>query len=193
MATTGTATPDISSLSYLQRPVKRMSITDLRTDKELEMQFNPAEMNESLSVNWARLHSPGLSHERLQYGNTDNMKWSFQLIYDELAFTGTKQGGTALASADARNFLMSLCYPRRGSPSVNDGAAPRVLFVWPNFISVDGVITALKFKHSRFNLNGQPTYFTVDVALEEMRDTRLFADDVAAIGTQRASDSPVKV
>ena len=176
------------ALSYLQRPEHVLSLADLSTGEEVEMQFNPAEMNMGIAVTWARLHPVGLSHERLQYDHTENSKFTFQLVFDELIFrSDTRSASKGLAALDVQNFLLSLCYSKRGAATVNDGEIKRTLFVWPNFIALTAVITSLKFKWSRFNLLGQPTFFTVDVAIEEIRDERLFSEDVRKSGLQRSS------
>ena len=174
------------SLSFLTKP-NRMYITDLTTLETMEAQFNPAEFDEVLKVRWARFNSPGLSHERLHYDQTENHKVSFELTYDALA------GATVDGNLDARNFLLSLCYPKAGARTVNDGEPTRVLFVWPNMISISAVIGELKFKHSRFNKQGKSTFFKVDVQLEELRDTRLTSEDVRQTGVRRRSDNPEEV
>ena len=61
-----------------------------------------------------------------------------------------------------------------------------MLFIWPRFISLTCVITALSFKYSRFRLDGTPVQFTAKVAFEEIRDVRLYSEDVLRDGTQRS-------
>ncbi len=171
-----------ANLAALQQRPRRMSITDLKTVETVEAQFNPSEFEETLRVNWARLHPPGLSHERLQYDHTENHKVTFELIFDAMQADGISGVDRNL---DARAFLLSLCYAKRGARTVNDGEATRVLFMWPGFISLTAVIAELKFKHSRFNLAGQPSFFKVAVSLEEIRDTRLTSEEVRQVGTNR--------
>ena len=179
--------------SLEQRPTQRMSITDLTTLEEVEMQFNPSELTETVRIDWARLRIPGLSHERLQFNHTENYKATFRLIFDALTENSSgisiRRGNDAARNLDTRNFLMSLCYPKQGAATVSDGEAPRVLLVWPNLISLTAKIDELKFHHSRFALDGTPTFFEVDITLEEIRDTRLTSEDVRASGTQRSSST----
>ena len=163
-----------------QRPA-RMSIANISTGESVDAQFNPTELEEALEVNWARQTIPGLSHQPMQFVNTGNTKFMLELNFE------AQDPTTDLAQIHhARRFLLSLCYPRRGAADVASGGPPRVLFVWPTFVSLTCVITALTFKYSRFNLAGAPVQFTVKVAIEEIRDIRLVSEDVLASGTQRS-------
>lgn len=162
----------------LQAPPK-MYLQDLKTLETVEMQFNPEKLEETIAVEWARLKPLGLSHEVLQYDHTGNHKVAFELIFDALAAGGTDRMNVA------RRFLLSLCYSKKGAQTVSDGEATRVLFVWPGFMSLTSVITSLKFTHTRFNVAAAPTLSACSVALEEIRDVRLFSEDVREMGTQR--------
>ena len=172
-------------LEAASRVPARMSVVNLTTGESIEAQFNPTELEEVLDVNWARQVVPGLSHQPMQYVHTGNEKLTLELHFDALDPT------TDLAQLlRARRFLLSLCYARRGAQDLLGGMPPRVLFVWPTLVSLTTVITALSFKHSRFNLEGTPTLLTAKVTLEEIRDVRLVAEDVLANGTQRSGTGP---
>ncbi len=164
-----------------QRP-DRMTITNLVTASTVEMQYNPTEIEETLAVVYAHQVIPGLSHEVLQYTNTKNLAISFDLAFDALANSKDYDVDDAL---NARRFLQSLCYPRRGATTIRGGAPARSLFVWPNLYTLSTVITSLKIKFTRFALNGTPTAFVASLQIEEIRDFRLTAEDVLADGTQR--------
>ena len=169
------------TLSVVSQRPARMSLTNLATGMSVEAQSNPPELEETIDVNWARPAVPGLSHEPLQYSHTSNLKHGLTLTFD--ALDPTYDPARILL---ARRFLQSLCVPRQAAQDIGSGAPPRVLFVWPNLISLTCVITSLGFKYSRFRLDGTPTLFTVKVALEEIRDVRLTSEDVLASGTQRS-------
>ena len=159
----------------------RMSIANVSSGESIEAQFNPTELEEALEVNWARQTVPGLSHQPLQFVNTGNLKFTL-----ELQFEAQNTATDVDRNLQARRFLQSLCYPRRGAANVIGGGPPRVLFVWPTFVSLTCVIASLSFKYSRFNLAGTPVQFTAKVALEEIRDVRLLSEEVLANGTQRS-------
>ena len=163
----------------------RMSIVNLSTTDSVEAQFNPADFEEALEVNWARQTVPGLSHQPLQFVNTGNVKFTL-----ELNFEAQDPAADLDQLLGARRFLQSLCYPRRGAADVAGGGPPRALFVWPTIVSLTCVITSLTFKYSRFNLAGTPVQFTAKVGLEEIRDVRLLSEDVLANGSQRSGAGP---
>ena len=167
----------------IQQRAPRMYLQDLQTLEIVEAQFNPAKLNEVLAVDWNRLVSPGNSHRRMQYSYTDNHKVTFELIFDAL------QAGNVTDMEDARRFLFSLCYAKKGAQNIREGEATRVLFVWPNLFTMTCVMTNVAFEHTAFNLAGQPIYSTAKIAIEEIRDARLYSEDVRATGTQRTSAS----
>jgi len=163
-----------------RRPA-RMAIVNVATGESVEAQFNPTELEEALEVTWARQTVPGLSHQPLQYVHTGNARFTLELHFE------VQDPTTSLEQLHrARRFLQSLCYPRRGAEDVASGGPPRALFVWPGVISLTCVVTGLSFRYSRFNLDGVPVQFTAKVALEEIRDVRLTADEVLADGTRRS-------
>ncbi len=167
-----------------QRPA-RMSIANVSTGESVDAQFNPADFEEALEVNWARQTVPGLSHQPLQFVNTGNAKFTLELNFE------VQDPTTDLEQIHlGRRFLQSLCYPRRGAEDVIGGGPPRALFVWPGVISLTCVLTALSFKYGRFNLDGMPVQFTAKVTLEEIRDVRLLSEDVLADGSQRSGAAP---
>lgn len=173
------------ALDVAARKPARMSIANVATGESVDAQFNPTDFEEALEVNWARQTVPGLSHQPLQFVNTGNAKFTLELNFE------VQDPTTDLERIHlARRFLQSLCYPRRGAEDVVGGGPPRALFVWPGVISLTCVLTALSFKYGRFNLDGMPVQFTAKVTLEEIRDVRLFSEDVLADGTQRSGAAP---
>lgn len=133
-----------------RRPA-RMSIANVATGESVEPQFNPTDFKETVEVNWARQTVRGLSHQRLQFVNTGNAKFTLELTFEaQDPTTGLEQIRLAC------RFFQSLCYPRRGTEDVVGGGPPRALFVWPGVISLTCVVTALSFKYGRFNVEGTP-------------------------------------
>lgn len=164
------------------RAPQRMSLTNVSTTDSIEAEFNPEELEEAIAVNYARLAVLGLSHEPLQYQRTGNHGFDF-----DLALRAYDESGNRVADIQYhRRFLLSLCYPRRGAGNVVGGAPPRVLFVWPNLASLTAVITSLKMKHTLFGRDGTPYHSAIKVGIEEIRDFRLFSEDVLKMGTQRS-------
>jgi contractile injection system tube protein len=167
----------------------RMYIVDLsrpdQPDNTIDAQFNPTELEETLSVNWGKLAVLGLSHMPLQYQQTDNHGFSFELAFHAVV----DQSAQLFTIARARRFLLALGYPTRRSQSVATGAPPRALFFWPQLASITCVLRKVTFKHTLFNQQGDPIMFTAKVTLEEIRDARLYADEVLESGTIRSTGS----
>ena len=151
----------------------RMSLTNLLTSETLTAQFNPQKLDESLDINYARQTIPGMSHQVIQYVNTNNVKWEgvelFFIADDPLGFNTLHR---------ARTFIHSLLLPPGGAESVVGGAPPRVLFVWPHVLAVSAVITSAKFSHEMFKSDGRTRIMRVFLTLEEIRDVRITSEDM---------------
>lgn len=160
---------------------QRATLVNMALDQTLEAQFNPTELQETIGVNYARLVVPGLSHQVMQYVHTENVTYDFELFYDatDLGIQGVE------AIIDARNFLYAACHPKALPGRIVGGGAPQILFVWPNMVSLMCVMTKLQFRYTRFNKVLEPTAYTANVTLEEVRASLVSMEDVARFGTQR--------
>jgi hypothetical protein len=159
----------------------KMILANMTTGESHEAQFNPEQFNESIGVNYAKLQVPGLSHSRKHFINTEDVKFDFELWYHAV-------GGTAADLAtilEHRKFLYALTHPWRAD-GINRGGPPRVLFIWPTFISLTCVITGLTFNYTQFSKAGAPIAWKAKVTLEEIRDTFVSMEDILSLGTQRA-------
>lgn len=160
---------------------------DIPEQEALHVQFNPAELDETIGTNLAKITSPGLSHEHVHFINTKNLKYSFTLYFH--ALMGNRMQGASMEARleslqQARRFLHSLCYPRANASDVATGGAPRVLFVWPKMVSIQAVIDGdINFKYTEFTADGLPYAFTATVPLSEIRDLKLTSQDVFSNGT----------
>jgi len=160
---------------------ERMHLVDLSTGEDLEVFFNPEQIKEKIQVVYNRLTVPGMSHQPLQYSNTANDTLDFDLYC-----RGNTEGERVLIE-DFRSFLMSLCYPKGNAGTIDDGAPPRVLFVWPLVWTFTCVVGSLDFSYTQFALGGRISRYTCGVQLEEIRDVRLTSDDVRRHGTRRSA------
>lgn len=160
----------------------RLTFGNLATGEEMTAQYNPTELEETIKPEYAKLKVLGLSHEVHQYQNTASAGWKFELAFSAFADDGSKLDDLL----KSRRFLHSLCYSSRSAQTVAQAVPPRVLFVWPTLISVSAVIVGLKFKFTDFSLGGAPIRMTVSVEIDEVRDERLYSEDVRANGTIRS-------
>lgn len=155
-----------------KRPA-RGTLGNVETGETLSFQFNPDEVKEELSVDFTRLAPIGYSHKPLQFKGTDNRTMGFELVFDAMS----ENGGVDRINS-ARRFLMSLCYPMKTAGDVASGGPPRALLIWPGLGKLTGRITKVGFTHKRFNQQLKPTLSIANIAIEEIRDTRIFSEDV---------------
>lgn len=159
------------------RRAERMTISNIDTGRTISAQFNPAEINEELAVNYQMQQVLGMSHKLDQYQSTDNLKLTFDMEFDILAKGDDPEF--------ARRFLQAACYSSRNAQDVIGGGPPELLFVWPRLFTLRCRIERLKFHHKRFNLSLQSTCYTASISIFEVRDVRLYSEDVLNAGTLR--------
>ena len=164
----------------LARRPPRVTLCKLSDPEErLDAQSNPAEFSLALTVGYGRAQVPGLTHEVLQYTGTKNLRIPMLLEYN------AGRGPDALAEVrKAQLFLQSAAYPVR-SDDLSGTSPPRLLIVWPNYLSLQAVITSLTIQNTQFNRTGEPVRFRARIDLEEFRQVRLLSDSVRRTGFQR--------
>lgn len=155
-----------------------LTIGNLATRQYIVTQYTPQKISEELAAEFERLKVLGLSHQPLQYSGTNNHKISVSL-----EFHGAPSlGQTAM---DQRRFLLANQYPARSARNVKSGGPSGIVFDWPNLFSLVCVQLSVKIDHELFLPNGQPQKFTAQLSFEELRDVRLYAEDVSRFGTIR--------
>jgi hypothetical protein len=163
----------------LARRPPRVTLVNLSTRERLDAQSNPASIQLALTVGYGRAQVPGLTHEVLQYTGTKNLRIPMQLEYN------AGRGPDALAELQkAQLFLQSAAYPVR-SDDISGTSPPHLLIVWPNYLSLEAVITSLTIQNTQFNHTGAPVRFTARINLEEFRQARLLSDSIRRTGFQR--------
>jgi len=168
-------------MPHQQQQPSKVTFTKYESGDQLVVQWNPSELKEGVTASWGRLKTMGMSHTQPQFGNTENHSVSF-----DLAFSAYDDRGNQINNmARARRFLLSCCYPKRGAQTIAGGAPERIIFVWPKLISFTTLIESVEFTHQSFALDGQPTRTTAALKIEEIRDVRLYAEDVFSSGTLR--------
>ena len=160
----------------------RITLHNIGSGETVEMPFFPSTLTERIVVSYSRQKVVGMSHTILQYANTEN----YTLPGLSFFFRATTPEELA-ANLSARNFLMSLCVAREGARAVRDGGPPRILFIWPQMISLTTKITNLQLQHTKFNVRGASTIYSAKFDLEEIRDARLTSEQVRTFGTIRDS------
>ena len=170
-------------------------------------QFNPAELERGIKVNYAELKPVGLPHAHMHYVGTDNQTMKFSLFMDAMIFEdstaskrGFQKGGQQLAIqrgmvdlAERMAFLEAVCYPPDAATSAAAGGPPRLLFSWPNFISWTCILTDLNLKVTRWAPTGEALHVQADLTLREIRQKRLSMEIVRKVGAERGGESGTEV
>lgn len=182
-----------------------MSFTNLDNGRSLEAQFNPEKLKEKLDVEWSELEVQGMSHRPQQYGGTANHEFKFTLQFNCVDNGGgdmvtndpsllnqprAVSGSTQNRQGDillARNYLLSMAYGPRGRQDIVGSSPSRFLFVWPGLVALTAVLHSLEIEHTQFDLQGRPMIFDADITIKEIRDVRLYSDDVFFDGTFRST------
>jgi len=187
---------------------QRMSICSVdRPEEIVTAQFNPEKLKETIGVDWQRFAIPGLTYQPQQYANTNNVQYRFELFFTAAKgsvvrdISGSGAGTAPSYSASkvlddilaARRQLHAWAVLRKNDQLGGIGDTQRLLFDWPNFISMTCNIVSAEFEYEQFNLNGQPIAFKCDVLLEEVRDVAIYAEDILAQGTIRSGRQAEKV
>jgi hypothetical protein len=172
----------MAELSQLGVNPARMTLTNLANGVRKEAQFNPSELAEKIAVVWTKMTVPGHSHQPKHFTNTGNQGWDLDLFFDAHDIVGAGNDHVI-----TKRFLYSLCYPRR-----EGGGPPRVLLVWPNVVSQVVTLESMTIRNSLFFQNGSVAQFVATCSFEEIRDTKLFSDDVLRLGNRRAGGLAVR-
>ena len=174
----------MSFYGYAASRPPRLSITALKTGETIFFPFTPESFKETVKANYGKQTILGMSHQNLQYSHTDNHVLDPMSFY----FRGESVEEVDLIH-DGRRFLLSLLYPPVGAGSVREGAPTRVLFIWPQVVSMTCVIESISITHTKFNTEGRTVAFRAEFGFIEIRDTRLTSEDVREQGTLRSSVS----
>lgn len=198
--------PPAGQMSSISIPAAKMELhlydeADLESKTEgrfttwMDAQFNPDKLSETISAVWADIAIPGLSHERRHYSHTKSVPFKFTLQFDALEYMQNANvdpfeypgitAGTEYVER-AMNFLRSLGYA-----SVNTGAPPRVLFFWPNFLSLTATIEEIGIEYTGWARTGEVLRFSATVSLKEIRDAHMTRTDVLVAGNQRSSQQGI--
>lgn len=144
-------------------------------DALFRVQFNPQKFKERLSTNWARQTVPGLSHQVMQFINTNNYVIDLELFFR--AVTADQQ----FLIKRQRDLLMSWQYPTgffgNSIDGATGGAPPRLFLIWPNMLSFSCFLTSVEITHELFTPDGKTTEYRAVCIFEEVRDINLTYED----------------
>ena len=156
--------------------------------REFTFPMNPTELEESIDVNWVEQRVVGHSHPILQYTGTGPHNLPGVKFYVS-AHALSQERNKNLDGDDVlefKRFLQSLTVPRGNAGDIVGGSPPRVLFIWPNVVSLVCVVRNVRFRHLRFARDGSVLVYVATVTFSEIRDARMTSEEVFFEGSRRA-------
>jgi len=162
---------------------QKMEIANLVTDESRSFMYNPSELQEKVSANYSELVVLGLSHPVQHFTHTSAVTFTFDLFFHS---TG-KSRDVQQAILRDRLFLKALTHPWRSS-SIARGGPPRVLFLWPNLLSLTCNVRDVAFTYTQFNPKMEPVSFKASLTIAEIRDAFVGMDDILNSGDDRGGN-----
>ncbi len=153
----------------------RCVLVNVTSGESLECLFNPTQLTEKVQVNWSRLAVPGLSHQVLQFQSTSNRQLAGVEFYVDRFFATEQPGEPDVL--DFRAFIRSLTVPPAGTEGVVDTAPPRTLFIWPEVVTIETVITDVEFQYRQLGVDGRVLVYAATVTFEEILDVRVTSEE----------------
>ena len=154
----------------------RCVLVNVTSGESMECLFNPTQLSEKLQVNWNRLAVPGLSHQVLQFQSTANRQLSGVEFYLDRYFAAEQPGDVNIL--EFRAFLRALTVPPQGTEGVAATAPPRLLFIWPEVVTVECVVASVEFTYKQLAVDGTVLVYAASVTFEEILDTRVTSEEL---------------
>ena len=154
----------------------RCVLVNVTSGESMECLFNPTQLTEKVQVNWSRLAVPGLSHQVLQFQSTANRSLAGVEFYLDRFFATEQPGEPDIM--EFRSFIRALTVPPSGTEGVVDTAPPRTLFIWPEVITVETVVTDVEFQYRQVAIDGRVLVYAATVTFEEILDARVTSEDL---------------
>ena len=153
----------------------RCVLVNVTSGESMECLFNPTQLTEKVQVNWSRLAVPGLSHQVLQFQSTSNRQLAGVEFYVDRFFATEQPGEPDVL--DFRAFIRSLTVPPAGTEGVVDTAPPRTLFIWPEVVTIETVVTDVEFQYRQLGVDGRVLVYAATVTFEELLDVRVTSEE----------------
>lgn len=141
----------------------------------ITVQFNPNVLNRAIQVSYQKREILGLSYQPHEYLSTENQVITFAVFYNAETQDQLK------ASQTAMRFLESLAYGPAAPGGILSAAPSRVLIVWPRTLSITARLTAVTFKHERWNKYGDTIQWSAACTFEASNISRITSDNVRAV------------
>jgi hypothetical protein len=154
-------------MDFLSRRAPRCTLVNVATQERFECLLNPEGFSERVSVQYRRHVIPGLGHQPMQYESTTNRQVpSLEFVLDQ-RLSPSDGGADRLLSF--RSFLLALTRPEAAqTPS----APPRVLVIWPQVLTLEGVLADVEFRYHALSEDGSVLAYVATCTFEEVLELR---------------------
>lgn len=159
-------------MQFVATKPPKCSLTNLHTGESVDCLFNPTALSEEVSVEYSKQAVRGMSHQPLQYNATGNRQLPALEFYLDKFFAQQQPSDPDIL--DFRGFLRALTVPPSSPAGL--GAPPRLLFVWPNVITIETVVRSLKFDYEQFAADASVLIYRATCVLEEILDQRVTSE-----------------
>lgn len=163
-------------------------LVDLNSGADVDFPMNPTKLEEVIQVNWQEQRVVGMSHPVLQFVGTGAHTFpSVEFLADKYAMSRERNKNiTEVEFLFFKRFLQSLTVPPRSAKNVAGGSPPRVLFIWPEVVSMVVVVRSVSIRHERFDIQGRSIRYIAQVTFSEVRDVRMTSEQLFNQGSIRA-------
>ena len=149
--------------------ITKATITNLETNEELEVMFNPTEYSLSKTNNWTKVPIRESDVPRSDFSGGDPTQLKLKLFVD-----------TYERGADARTYVNQIVKLTEIAQQSDGFRPPRVMFSWGPVFSFASVIISLSYQYTMFRDDGTPVRATMDITFRECEKT----------GGKRGQESP---
>ncbi|MBZ4649176.1 hypothetical protein [Thermosipho sp. (in: thermotogales)] len=132
-------------------------LVDWNTSEKIIFQYNPPEWEDRRSVNYTEIVIPGISHPVYQYVASGERSVNFTIQLNAM------YNKNAMYIA---HWIRARTYPVRSNISIQN-APHKVVFIWPNAISLLGVITDANRKIEDHFPDGRIKLMSLEVTIKE--------------------------
>lgn len=155
--------------------------------KQIEAQYNPAELTIDKTAQLAEQSIPGLDSPLLQFVRGQIQKLTVELTLDQATAPANQPDATVEKRMEALYQLVKV--------QAKTHAAPRVRVLWGQGLSFKGVAESVQRKMTLFDSDGKPLRAVVTVAFreyrtleEQLKELNLQSTDQTKIAVVRAGD-----
>jgi hypothetical protein len=154
-------------MDFLSARAPRCVLVNVESQERFECLLNPEGLTEKISVNYRRQVVPGLGYQPLQYESTSNRQVpSLEFVLDQ-RFSPSEGGAAHILRF--RSFLLTLTQP---TDSEIPSAPPRVLVVWPDVLTLEGVLSEVEFRYQALTADGAVLAYIATCTFEEVIELR---------------------